>query len=452
MQKVSEFLQYVSASLGMALAISCYAIIGSLFQFESGLWLVGGILVACLCCLIVAGATAELAMRFPSAPGLRTYFKQAFGNQHSLFLILVYMSIVVFIASVESYAFGEILQVLDIELSRVLTGILLIIVIAAVNLMGFEMTLKVQLWSVILLVLSMVGISIYGIMTEPAMNPATAHELIQPLASQISESNNDTMVAMATIIATALFLFVGFEWVTPMGKSAQAYQRMIPLSMMVGIAVLGLLYGLFAYASGNQLNEQQLQASVAPQLLLGETLFGIKGTYVLAAISFLAMFTSFNVGMLGASRLVYGIAREGELPAWFTRISFKTLAPYGAILFLSALCMIGTVITNLYAIHFELANAAVIITCLVYTAIIAAALKLRRDQGKLSTRFALHGALLIPMALVFLVLGLVLFIENLNSATPYILLGAVVLAALYAYRIPLKAQALTPFSRLTTTK
>ena len=85
-------------------------------------------------------------------------------------------------------------------------------------------------------------------------------------------------------------------------------------------------------------------------------------------------------------------------------------------------------------------------------AIIAAALKLRRDQGKLSTRFALHGALLIPMALVFLVLGLVLFIENLNSATPYILLGSVVLAALYAYRIPLKAQALTPFSRLTTTK
>ncbi len=444
MQKVSEFLQYVSASLGMALAISCYAIIGSLFQFESGLWLVGGIALACLCCLIVAGATAELAMRFPSAPGLRTYFKQAFGNEHSLFLILIYMSIVVFIASVESYAFGEILQVLDIDLPRVLTGVLLISLIAAVNLMGFEMTLKVQLWSVILLVLSMVGISVYGIVVDPLPNTEVANSVASAStgleANDTVSSSGGTLVAMATIIATSLFLFVGFEWVTPMGKSAQAYQRMIPFSMIVGIAVLGLLYGLFAYASGNQLSGGLLEGAVAPQLLLGETLFGIKGTYVLAAISFLAMFTSFNVGMLGASRLVYGIAREGELPTWFTRISFKTLAPYGAILFLSALCMISTVLTNLYAVHYDLANAAVIITCLIYTAIIFAALKLRRQQGPLSTRFALHGGLLIPMALVFLVLGVVLLIENITTPMPFILLGAVALSGVYAYRNRLKSQ------------
>lgn len=422
MAKVREFFEYVSASLGMALAISCYAIIGSLFQFDGGLWLISGIAIACLCCLIVASSTAELAMRFPSAPGLRTYFKQAFGNEFSLFLIMVYLSIVILIASVETYAFGEILQILEINISREWTAAMLIVLIAAVNLSGYEMTLRVQLLSVILLVCSMVGIALYAIAIEPQQ------------AMAVAEVDADPAIALATIVATSLFLFVGFEWVTPMGKSPQAYKRMIPLSMIVGILILGGLYCLFALASSLHLEHATLQISVAPQLLLGETLFGIQGTYILAGISFLAMFTSFNVGMLGASRLVYAIGREGELPTWFTRISLRTLAPYGAIITLSVLCIISSVLTNLYAIQYDLANTAVIITCLIYTAVIAATLRLRKNQGALNSKFSLHPALLIPMALVFLGLAVVLLVENMTTPAPVILLVTAIVSLAYAYR------------------
>ncbi len=424
MFKITEFLEYVSASLGMALAISCYAIIGSLFQFDSGTWLITGIALACLLCLIVAGATAELAMRFPAAPGLRTYFKKAFGNEFSLFLIFIYLSIVILIASVETYAFGEILQVLEIDISRIWTGVLLILLIAIVNLSGYEMAVKVQLGSVILLVSVMVLIACYAIVSEP----------IQPVEVLASAEKTDPIIALATIVAISLFLFVGFEWVTPMGRNAQAYQRMIPLSMVCGIVVLGGLYGLFAYASSLHLDVNTLQRAVAPQLLLGESLFGVKGTYILAGLSFLAMFTSFNVGMLGASRLVYAVAREGELPAWFTRISLRTLAPYAAIITLSVCSMLSSIITNAYALQYELANTAVMITCLIYTAIIVAVLRLRKTQGELDSVFALPRYLLIPMALVFLVLAFVLLFENLATPAPFILVLTSLLSFLYAYR------------------
>jgi amino acid transporter len=176
----------------------------------------------------------------------------------------------------------------------------------------------------------------------------------------------------------AVFLFVGFEWVTPMGKRPDSYQRLLPLSMPAAIIVLAVLYVVFSTAFLHTAPQQH--SLNAPQLSLGDALFGRAGVMVMMGLSLLAMLTSFNAGLMGAARLVYGIAREGHLPKMCSRISLNTCAPVGAIAALGGVSLLAALVAGFYQLHLAMAVVAAVITAMVYGAVIFAMLVLRRQS------------------------------------------------------------------------
>ena len=65
---------------GMALTTSCFSMIGSMFGIASAMAILVSIVAAGLVCIVISTSIAELASMYPSAPGVRTYLKMAFGD------------------------------------------------------------------------------------------------------------------------------------------------------------------------------------------------------------------------------------------------------------------------------------------------------------------------------------------------------------------------------------
>lgn len=371
-----ELLGYLSVSVGMALAASCYAVIGGLLTMPNTADVVLAILVAGVFCAGVAASVSELASMYPSAPGVATYLRAAFGERGSLPMVFLYLCMVVLVAGVESYAFGYILSTLMPGVPVLLPVLGLLVLVTGINLFGLEFSRGVQVSLTVVLMLGMMTVSFYALATADSAPDQVAR---LPLEQEAT--------GFLAAVGMAFFLFVGFEWVTPLGRSPAAYRRLIPASMLLSVGLLAAMYALFAAAVGVWIGSKEAASGPAPQMLLGAALFNHGGIGLMLLLSTLAMVSSFNAGLMGASRLIYSMARQGHLPAWCAKLSTRRSVPVGAVLLLGIASIVSaTVITLLHAQMTAVVISAAIVT-LTYAALMLSVLRLRKTAPQRSRPF-----------------------------------------------------------------
>ena len=104
---------------------------------------------------------------------------------------------------------------------------------------------------------------------------------------------------------------------------------------------------------------------------------------VFTAITLFAVSNTALVNYVTASRLIYGMARQGLLPASLGNVHASRLTPHIAIaalfLILAPLALLGTIA--------ELAAATVLLLLLVFTVVNAALFVLKRRKGELPGQF-----------------------------------------------------------------
>src|SRR5690606_10163328 len=154
---------------------------------------------------------------------------------------------------------------------------------------------------------------------------------------------------LPALIGMAVFLFVGFEWVTPLGKGPDSYRRSIPFSMPVAIIINIVMNIIFCVGLTASMGKGEIMNSPLPQIPL--------------ALSALASFSTCNAGILGGSRMVHGLAREGKLPAWCASIHMRSASPRGGILFLGAATFIASTLMLLFRIEILSALVASAMVC-----------------------------------------------------------------------------------------
>lgn len=400
----------------MALAISCYIVIAEMLQIEYGPSISFAILCAAVICVLASLSVSELASMFPSAPGIRTYLKLAFGNKISLTITLMYISMVVLIAGVESFAFARIASRVGIDLPDTVLASTLVLSIVVLNLRGIEIAYKVQSVLTVALLIIFISISVYALNLEPIL----IGEMISTptIAPDIWSENLPLLTGMA------IFLFIGFEWVTPLGRRPESYRRLIPWSMPFAIVLLATLYALFVLAFIHIMPTPHTGIANSPQLLLGQLLLDQTGFYLMAILSVLAMLTSFNAGLMGASRLLYGIAREGELPGWVASLSIPACVPYAAILIIGVGAIISALVATLLQSYLAMTTVAASITCFTYLALVLAGLRLRKKQADRERPFynPLPVAVQTLIGVTFFGLGIVTLTSSQDTKTHILML------------------------------
>ena len=377
-----ELLGYIAISAGMALAVSCYAMLGSLFQISQGAWIQLAVIIAGVFCILVSLSIAELAALYPSAPGLRTYLRAAFGDYVSLVAVFLYLAMVALVAGVEAYVMSVIFGIVIPEVPATPLVLSLFVLVIATNLGGVEAPRTLQLIMTFSLLIGIAGVGVMALVLAGGAPPTGVSEA-SPVLAEVPVG----FASLAAAVGTAVFLFIGFEWVTPLGRRPESYSMLVPISMPIAIVALMVAYVLFSAGMQSTLTTAAIADSPAPQIALGGTVFGEFGRYALALLSLFAVLTSFNAGLMGASRLCFALARERALPAWCGILSLRTGVPIGAVLFVGGCAVITAGFVSYSELYLGVAVMVAAIECFVYAVLICAALRLRRTQPNVTRPF-----------------------------------------------------------------
>jgi ethanolamine permease len=318
MKKAFELGFYVTFGAGIAFGISSFTILSELFKVASSFWLVVSICLAGFICMLLSSSIAELASMYPSSPGVRTYLKVALPPLTSLFLVYLYLIFMIMVAGIESYLFALVVRQLFPQLPALAVVITLLVCTVAVNLLGLELPRGVQMFTTTALILSVLLLGVAGAAPHLGNLHWGASVFSGHPLSQISDA-----------LGSAVYLFIGFEWVTMMGFSAKSYERKIPISMPLAILTNIVAYCIFALALATRMPTAAVTATAIPQLPYFVQIFGPRGAYVGLALSILAIVSCFNAGVMGGSRLIHALAREGNFPKSWGTISLTTGAPIG---------------------------------------------------------------------------------------------------------------------------
>jgi len=393
MKRWFELLFYVTFGAGMAFGMSSFTMLSGLNEIVTGPWVVVAIVLAGLLCSVIASSVAELASMFPSAPGVRTYLKAAFDNRVSLMLVYLYLIFMVLVAAVEAYMFALVLGAVFPAVPAVAAVLGIIGFTVVVNVLGLELPKTMQIVTTLLLIVLIMVLGAVGM--ARGTQPPGAHEGWEQ-ASKVPAA-----------IGMAVYLFIGFEWITMLGMRPDSYRRTIPLSMPLAIATNVVAYSFVAFGFWRLLPHAAIVAGTTPQVPFFTALLGPGGPYLALGISFLAIFSTFNAGVMGGSRLMYALSREGILPGWCAKMNERG-APVGGVLTLGTLSALAALVVVTW--HLEILAAVIgsAFVCFVYAAFMLAVIKLRRTrpQARRSFRTRVPEWLQWAIAVAFPLLGL----------------------------------------------
>ena len=153
--------------------------------------------------------------------------------------------------------------------------------------------------------------------------------------------------------------------------------------MPVAVAVLFVAYAFFIVGIGAVLPRGVFKDELIPQVPFFVAVLGNSGKYLALVLSMSAIVSTFNAGMMSASRLIFAVARQGHLPRWVASIRPSTGAPFGAVLLLGSLGLTSAVVVGSLGLQLVAAVIGAALICVIYAGYMGSALRLReRDPDR----------------------------------------------------------------------
>ena len=151
--------------------------------------------------------------------------------------------------------------------------------------------------------------------------------------------------------------------------------RVFPRALFLGLGIAGVVYMLVTVIASMAVETSKLVESDGPLLeVVDQGPLGVS-TKLFAAIALFALTNGALSNMIMASRLVYGMSREGIVPPALGRVHATRRTPYVAIAFTSSLAALLVLVGDLET----LANTTVLLLLFVFVCVNTAVLVLRRD-------------------------------------------------------------------------
>ena len=273
----------------------------------------------------------ELSLMIPKAGGISTYTEVAIGHLPAIVVTIGgYLGLAIFAGAADLFLLDYIFEVLYPDTIRNF-GLWVYIVIIILNILGVEVFASVQnllafTMLAALLIIGFAGISSSDVQDIPFDN------LLAGFGSL------DWSVLSLTVLA--LWAFLGMEFICPLVEETKQPERNIPRAMIMAVLISFLAYGLFALAGYHKVPGNYLVESSIPHWLLVKSILGENGRLITAVIAITAAGSSFSTGIASISRMMYGMAKNNQLPGVFGLIhpTFKT--PWFGIIFPCSIAII----------------------------------------------------------------------------------------------------------------
>ncbi len=304
--------------LGVTVGAGIYVLVGAAGA-RAGVHAPLAFLIAATIMALSAASFAELAVRYPVSAGEAAYVEAGFGSKVLTLVtgLLVVFAGVVSAAAISQGAAGYIGVLVPAPAAFLVTCV----VIGMGLIAAWGITEAVALAAVMTLIEigGLITIVVAGLWQEPAILADL------PLAFAVP----DFAAAWPGILGASLiafFAFIGFEGMVNVAEEVKRPERTVPLAIAITLVVSSILYIAVVWVVIRSVPAAELATSAAPLSLAYERLTGASPL----VISLIAIFATINgviVQMVMASRVVYGMARRGALPAALGRIHERTRTP-----------------------------------------------------------------------------------------------------------------------------
>ena len=377
--------------LGTTIGAGIYVLIGKVAGI-AGMQGHYAFLLAALAVSLPALAYAEFVGRAPSAAGSARFVAVGFRRQWpgTLTGLAVAFAGLTSSATLALGAAGYLTRWLALPESVIAAG--LVTLLAAIAMAGIRESVLAAGIITVMEVGGLLWIVAAGLLQQPEeMAAALAH----PPPMSAAEA---ARVLSATLLA--FFAFIGFEDMVTVAEETKRPGQTIGRAIVLTIALTAIIYlGVYAAAVG-MVAPEELATSREPLALVARRLAGVPAD-VIAAIASFAVVNGILIQIIMASRIFYGLARAGALPAMLGRVHERFRTPVVAIV----LCW-GVILVLALALPLaSLAGMTSRIVLAVYALVCAALLLVKRRGEPLQ-----EGAFRAPAPVVAAGLAVCLFL------------------------------------------
>ena len=418
-----KFTRLVAITMGTPLASSVFlSITIMLLMVGSLINLILSIVISTAVVILVSLAYGELVSIYPSAAGNRIFLKKPMGNTLAVSLSVMWVIIILGAAGIEAYMAGNVLSYVLGVLPPFVWSIIILTVVVLINILGVEISGNFQMLITLFVIVSLIAVSIYSIFFVRGAPSAGLGNL--------------NWLSVFSASAVSIYFFIGFGRVTTLGEEAVDYKKGIPRAMPLGIGFIGFTFILASVAIFERVPISVLRGTVIPQIVLGNyILAGTKLPILIGIISIVMSFSAFNAGILGTSRLVYALGREGVFPSFLGNVHKRFLTPYASLLFLYVVVLSITALVFFTRNYSAIVLIAAAFDSFMYAFVSYSALWHKRKSKGKEIPFDVRGGtvIFIITTVIFSLLGLLLLLTSSVKVAAVVIGGTLVLSLVYYF-------------------
>jgi APA family basic amino acid/polyamine antiporter len=399
--------------IGIILGAGIYSVLGAAAgRAGDALWI--SFAVSAGVSLLTALSYAELAAAYPRASAEFAYLRRALPRWPGIALVtglLVALSGAATGATVAIAFAGYLRSFVEIPSALVAGGLLAAAL--SLNIVGVKESARVN---IVFTLLEAGGLVLFAVLG------ATTGSFGSALAATPT-------LGVFSGAALVFFSFLGFENIANLAEEAKDPKRDIPRAIFLSLGIATVLYILVALAAVALLPGEQLADTQAPLADAARA----RSTTIAGALGGIALFATANTAlgsMLVASRVVFGIARDGEIPKVLAAVLPGRKTPWVATLVVAAVAA-ALIPFGKVGVVASLSSFA---SLLAFSAVNVALIVLRYREPGQERPFRVPGAIgrfpVLPAVGTVATLGIA---TQLDAAA--LVSGSVALAAFAAYSI-----------------
>ncbi len=292
-------------------------------------------LIAFVLCAVIVGLIvlcyAEVASRFSTTGGSYLYAREAFGPAVGFEVGWLF-----WIVRIATFAANCNLLITYLAFFvpganegglRIIFVSLVLLIITVVNLVGIR---ESALMTNIFAVGKLLPLLVFAIVGMFFINGSNFTFDVVPQYS-----------AFSTAVLLLIYAFVGFEVSVAVAGETKEPEKTMPFGLIAGIGIVTILYIIIQVVSIGTL--PGLATSERP---IADAAVGFLGPFGAAFISIgviVSIFGNLNTGVLAATRTLFGMSEQRDLPPVFDKTHPKFKTPYVSIIATSAVMLVLTI-------------------------------------------------------------------------------------------------------------
>ena len=313
-----------------------------LYAFELGsgigvliVWAISGLLALCgsFCAI-------ELASIWPEAGGSYVYIRNIFGRFMG-FLAGFTMAFIGFTGSIAFVAgsFGAHMEeVLSLMPSQIYASFA-VLIITGIHLVGVREGNAINVFGAVFKITLLLMFIIFGFSAESTAGG-------EPIDDQgiTNKSLYDQIVLYGAAIASTSFAYQGNMATSFVAGEILKPEKNLSRSMLLGVGIVTILYmcvnGVYLWgAKPYEMVGADGEGIKSIGFFVAERLFGKSIGFVANIMIMMVFFLTIGVSMMIGSRVIYSMAKRGELPRQIAKLN-KGGSPYYALLLMCLLSLV----------------------------------------------------------------------------------------------------------------